>query len=84
MGLAASARERRPLIVDEMFLANRLMTTRLLLHLLGGKRYVDAIGQGVVLKAPAGACFGLTVTNAGALPTTAVALSVSLSRMQRL
>lgn len=42
------------------------------LHLLGGKLYVDASGQGVVLKAPGGACFELTVTNAGALTTTAV------------
>jgi hypothetical protein len=42
------------------------------LHLVG-KLYVDASGQGVVLKAPSGACFELTVTNAGALTTTAVA-----------
>lgn len=43
------------------------------LHLLGGKLFVDASGQGVVLKAPSGACFELTVTNAGALTTTAMA-----------
>ena len=43
------------------------------LHLVGGELYVDAIGQGVVLKAPGGACFELTVTNAGALTTTAMA-----------
>jgi hypothetical protein len=43
------------------------------LHLVGGKVYVDASGQGIVLKAAGGACFELTVTNAGALTTTAVA-----------
>jgi hypothetical protein len=43
------------------------------LHLVGGQLYVDAIGQGIVLKAPSGACFELTVTNAGALTTAAVA-----------
>jgi hypothetical protein len=42
------------------------------LHLVGGELYVDAIGQGVVLRAPGGACFELTVTNAGALTTTAM------------
>ncbi len=43
------------------------------LHLLGGKLFVDASGQGVILKAPSGACFELTVTDAGALTTTAIA-----------
>ncbi len=43
------------------------------LHLVGGELFVDAIGQGIVLKAPSGACFELTVTNTGALTTTAVA-----------
>jgi hypothetical protein len=42
------------------------------LHLVG-KLYVDASGQGVILKAPGGSCFELTVTNAGALTTAAVA-----------
>jgi hypothetical protein len=40
---------------------------------VGGQLYVDASGLGVVLKAPGGACFELTVTNAGALTTTAAA-----------
>jgi hypothetical protein len=43
------------------------------LHVAGGRVYVDAGGQGVVLRAPGGACFELTVTNTGALTTTAVA-----------
>ena len=37
------------------------------LHVASGKIYVEANGQGVILKAPGGACFELTVTNAGAL-----------------
>jgi hypothetical protein len=43
------------------------------LHVTNGKIYVEANGQGVILKAPGGACFELTVTNAGALTTTPVA-----------
>jgi len=43
------------------------------LHLAGGKVYVEANGQGVILKSPGGACFELTVTDAGALTTAAVA-----------
>ena len=43
------------------------------LHVTGGKVYVEANGQGVVLKSPAGACFELTVTNAGALAVAAMA-----------
>jgi hypothetical protein len=43
------------------------------LHLTGGKIYVEANGQGVILKSPGGACFELTVTDAGALATAAVA-----------
>jgi hypothetical protein len=38
-----------------------------------GKIYVEANGQGVILKSPSGACFELTVTDAGALTTTAIA-----------
>jgi hypothetical protein len=37
-----------------------------------GKVYVEANDQGVILKAPNGACFELTVTNAGALTTVAI------------
>ena len=40
---------------------------------VGGKLFVDASGQGVILKAPGGACFELTVTDAGALTTMAIA-----------
>ncbi len=43
------------------------------LHLTGGKIYVEANGQGIILKSPGGACFELTVTDAGALTTTPVA-----------
>ncbi|MDQ4122496.1 MAG: hypothetical protein M3209_13750 [Acidobacteriota bacterium] len=43
------------------------------LHIVGGKIYVEANGQGVILKSPGGSCFELTVTNAGALTTAAVA-----------
>jgi hypothetical protein len=43
------------------------------LHLAGGRLYIDTSGQGVVLKAPGGACFELRVTDAGALTTTATA-----------
>jgi hypothetical protein len=42
------------------------------LHLTGGKIYIEANGQGVILKSPGGACFELTVTDAGALTTAAV------------
>src|SRR6266542_3544614 len=42
------------------------------LHVAGGKVYVEANGQGVVLKSPGGTCFELTVTNAGAIATAAV------------
>ena len=43
------------------------------LHVAGGKVYVEANGQGVVLKSPGGTCFELTVTNAGALAVASVA-----------
>ena len=43
------------------------------LHLANGKIFVEANGQGVILKSPSGACFELTVTDAGALTTTAIA-----------
>lgn len=43
------------------------------LHVAGGKVSVEANGQGVILKAPGGVCFELTVTDAGALTTTVVA-----------
>lgn len=43
------------------------------LHLKSGKIYVEANGQGVVLKSPGGACVELTVTDAGSLTTAAVA-----------
>jgi hypothetical protein len=48
-------------------------TPRTKLHLAGGKIYVEANGQGVILKAPGGACFELTVTDAGTLATAVVA-----------
>jgi hypothetical protein len=42
------------------------------LHMTGGKIYVDAIGQGVILRSPTGACFELTVSSTGALTTAPV------------
>jgi hypothetical protein len=42
------------------------------LHLANGKIYVEANGQGMILKSPSGACFELTVTDTGALTTTAM------------
>jgi len=42
------------------------------LHLANGRIYVEANGQGMILKSPSGACFELTVTNEGALTTTAI------------
>lgn len=41
------------------------------LHVAAGKIYVEANGQGVILKSPSGSCFELTVTDAGTLITTA-------------
>ncbi len=42
------------------------------LHVASGKIYVEENGQGIILRSPNGSCFELTVTNAGALTTTAV------------
>ena len=41
-------------------------------HVTGGKIYVDAPGEGVILRSPGGNCFELTVTNTGTLTTLAV------------
>lgn len=43
------------------------------LHVTGGKIYVEANGQGVVLKSPSGSCYELTVLDGGALSTAAIA-----------
>ncbi len=43
------------------------------LQVSGGKIYVEANGQGVILKSPNGSCFELTVTDAGAFASTPVA-----------
>jgi hypothetical protein len=43
------------------------------LHVTGGKVYVEANGQGVVLRSPNGSCFELTVSDAGILTSSAVA-----------
>ncbi len=43
------------------------------LHLTGGKIYVEANGQGIILKSPGGACFELTVTDTGVLTTVVIA-----------
>ena len=42
------------------------------LHVTGGKVYVQAFGEGIILQAPGGACFELTVTNAGTLKIAGV------------
>ena len=43
------------------------------LHVANGRVYVEANGQGVVMKSPNGACFELTVTDAGLLSAAGVA-----------
>ncbi len=43
------------------------------LHITNGKVYIEANGQGMILKSPNGSCFELTVSDAGALTTTAIA-----------
>jgi hypothetical protein len=42
------------------------------LHITNGKVYIEANGQGVIMKSPNGSCFELTVTDAGALTAAAV------------
>ncbi|HEX7183656.1 MAG TPA: NosD domain-containing protein [Thermoanaerobaculia bacterium] len=39
----------------------------------GGDAYVSSIGTGVILRSPNGSCFRVTVSNAGALGTVAIA-----------
>ncbi len=43
------------------------------LHVQGGDVYVGSTGSGVILRSPNGSCFRVTVSNAGALATAAVA-----------
>jgi trimeric autotransporter adhesin len=43
------------------------------LHVRRGKIYIEANGQGMVMKAPNGSCFELTVSDAGTLTTTGIA-----------
>jgi hypothetical protein len=40
------------------------------LHLKNGKMYIEANGQGLIMKSPNGSCFELTVTDAGTLTIT--------------
>ncbi len=42
------------------------------LHLTGGKIYVEADGQGIILKSPDGTCYEITVANGGTLGTASV------------
>jgi hypothetical protein len=42
------------------------------LQVAGGDVYVNTIGTGVILRSPNGSCFRVTVSDAGALSTTAV------------
>lgn len=42
-------------------------------HIRNGKIYVEANGQGMILKSPNGSCFELTVSDAGALTIAAAA-----------
>ena len=43
------------------------------LHITNGKVYLEANGQGVIMKSPNGSCFELTVSDAGVLTITATA-----------
>ncbi|HZM91615.1 MAG TPA: DNRLRE domain-containing protein [Blastocatellia bacterium] len=43
------------------------------LHIRNGKMYLEANGQGMILKSPSGSCFELTVSDAGALTITPTA-----------
>lgn len=43
------------------------------LHIKNGKMYIEANGQGLIMKSPNGSCFELTVSDAGALTITATA-----------
>ncbi|HXG66015.1 MAG TPA: DNRLRE domain-containing protein [Blastocatellia bacterium] len=43
------------------------------LHITNGKVYLEANGQGMIMKSPNGSCFELTVSDAGALTITATA-----------
>jgi hypothetical protein len=43
------------------------------LHVSGGRLFIDANNQGVVLRSPNGACFELKVSDAGGLVVTAIA-----------
>ena len=43
------------------------------LHIRNGKMYLEANGQGMILKSPGGLCFELTVSDAGALTITPTA-----------
>lgn len=43
------------------------------LHISNGKIYVEANGQGMILKSPNGSCFELTVSDAGVLTIAATA-----------
>jgi hypothetical protein len=42
------------------------------LHITNGKIYIEANGQGLILKSPNGSCFELTVSDAGALTALGV------------
>lgn len=42
-------------------------------HVRNGKVYIEANGQGVILKSPNGSCFEMTVTDAGTLTVTGTA-----------
>jgi hypothetical protein len=43
------------------------------LHITNGKIYIEANGQGMILKSPNGSCFEMTVSDGGALTTAPVA-----------
>jgi hypothetical protein len=42
------------------------------LHVTGGKIYVEASGQGIILKSPDGTCYEITVSNDGPLVSTMI------------
>jgi hypothetical protein len=56
-----------------MVLAQNIETPKSKLHVFGGDINIDQIGSGIIMKSPNGQCWRITVNNAGALVTTAIA-----------
>jgi hypothetical protein len=56
-----------------MVLTQNIETPKSKLHVFGGDVNIDQIGSGIIMKSPNGQCWRITVNNAGALVTTAIA-----------